>query len=74
MGLARHHPINGVTWNDAIAYCNWLSKKEKIQPAYSKKDPNFICNFKANGYRYPLKQNGNLLQKAEHFLKDLNIV
>jgi formylglycine-generating enzyme required for sulfatase activity len=52
-GWQDNHPINGVTWNEAIAYCNWLSKKEKLQPVYSKKGPNFICNFKANGYRLP---------------------
>lgn len=52
-GWQDNHPINGVTWNEAIAYCNWLSKKEKLQPAYSKKGPNFNCNFKANGYRLP---------------------
>jgi len=52
-GWQENHPINGITWNEAIAYCNWLSKKEKLQPAYSKKGPNFICDFKANGYRLP---------------------
>ena len=52
-GWQDNYPINGVTWNEAIAYCNWLSKKEKLQPAYTKKGPNFVCNFKANGYRLP---------------------
>ena len=52
-GWQDNYPINGVTWNEAIAYCNWLSKKEKLQPVYTKKGPNFICNFKANGYRLP---------------------
>lgn len=52
-GWQDNYPINGITWNEAIAYCNWLSTKEKLQPCYSKKGPNFICNFKANGYRLP---------------------
>lgn len=52
-GWQDNYPINGVTWNEAIAYCNWLSNKEKLQACYSKKGPNFICNFKANGYRLP---------------------
>ena len=52
-GWQDNYPINGVTWNEAIAYCNWLSKKEKLQPVYTKKGPNFVCNFKANGYRLP---------------------
>ena len=52
-GWQDNYPINGVTWNEAIAYCNWLSIKEKLQPCYTKKGPNFVCNFKANGYRLP---------------------
>ncbi|AWM14441.1 formylglycine-generating enzyme family protein [Flavobacterium sp. NRK F10] len=46
-------PINNVTWEEAVAYCNWLSKKEKLTPVYSKRGPNYVCNFKANGYRLP---------------------
>jgi formylglycine-generating enzyme required for sulfatase activity len=26
------HPINGVSWSLAAAYCNWLSEKENIPP------------------------------------------
>ncbi|RTY86617.1 formylglycine-generating enzyme family protein [Flavobacterium sp. GT3R68] len=49
----ENFPINQITWEEAVAYCNWLSKKEKLQPVYSKKGPNYVCNFKANGYRLP---------------------
>lgn len=52
-GWQDNYPINGITWNEAIAYCNWLSIKEKLQPCYTKKGPNFLCNFQANGYRLP---------------------
>jgi len=27
-------PVINVSWNDAIAYCNWLSEKEKLPSAY----------------------------------------
>ena len=52
-GWKENYPINNITWEEAIAYCNWLSKKEKLQPVYSKRGPNYVCNFNANGYRLP---------------------
>lgn len=52
-GFIDNYPINNITWEEAVLYCNWLSKKEKLSPAYSKSGPNIVCNFKANGYRLP---------------------
>lgn len=28
------HPINTVTWYAAVAYCNWLSEKERLTAVY----------------------------------------
>lgn len=46
-------PMNNITWEEAISYCNWLSKKEGFTPAYAMNGPFYTCNFKSNGYRLP---------------------
>jgi formylglycine-generating enzyme required for sulfatase activity/imidazolonepropionase-like amidohydrolase len=46
-------PVFGVTWADAIAYCNWLSEKAGLTPAYSGKGKLVHCDFSADGYRLP---------------------
>jgi formylglycine-generating enzyme required for sulfatase activity len=33
-------PINGVSWYDAVAYCNWLSAQEKVPPDQWCYEPN----------------------------------
>jgi sulfatase modifying factor 1 len=53
-GMGRgKRPVAGVDWNDAVAYCNWLSEKEGLTPCYSGKGKMTECDFSSNGYRLP---------------------
>ena len=46
-------PVEGVSWRDAVAFCNALSKAEKLEPVYSINGTSVSWNLKANGYRLP---------------------
>jgi len=50
---AAKKPIIFVSWYDAIRYCNWLSKKHKLDPVYTVNKQGVIANWQANGYRLP---------------------
>jgi len=55
-GMSRSNvknPITGVSWYNAVAYCNWLSEQEGKQKYYSISGTNVTINSGANGYRLP---------------------
>ena len=48
------NPVANVTWADAVAYCNWLSKREGLKPAYEEKFGEWaLIRPLTNGYRLP---------------------
>lgn len=49
-----NNPVANVTWADAAEYCNWLSAKEGLAPAYEQKFDQWIpIRPIPNGYRLP---------------------
>jgi formylglycine-generating enzyme required for sulfatase activity len=45
------HPMVGVMWLGAAAYCNWMSSQAGLKPSYDLKTG--TCDFTASGYRLP---------------------
>ena len=49
-----NNPVASVTWADAAEYCNWLSKREGLKPAYEEKFGEWtLIRPLTNGYRLP---------------------
>ena len=49
-----NHPVENISWLDAVKYCNKRSLIEGFTPCYTiEKNENIKCNFFADGYRLP---------------------
>jgi formylglycine-generating enzyme required for sulfatase activity len=46
-------PVETVSWYEAVEYCNKLSVKEGLTPAYRGSGDSISCDFNASGYRLP---------------------
>lgn len=46
-------PVEDISWYQAVEFCNKLSQKEGLTPAYTINGRNVTCNWNANGYRLP---------------------
>ena len=46
-------PVENISWIEAVKFCNKLSEKEGLTPAYKIENDSFLCDFEANGFRLP---------------------
>ncbi|HOD55268.1 MAG TPA: SUMF1/EgtB/PvdO family nonheme iron enzyme, partial [Candidatus Cloacimonadota bacterium] len=46
-------PVESITWYQAVEFCNKLSQKEGLTPAYTINGTSVSCNWNADGYRLP---------------------
>lgn len=46
-------PVDHVSWLEAVEFCNRLSEREGLAPAYRISPGRVSCNFQAEGYRLP---------------------
>ncbi|MEO0339261.1 MAG: SUMF1/EgtB/PvdO family nonheme iron enzyme, partial [Bacteroidota bacterium] len=49
----HNQPVFHISWNDAIAYCNWKSEQSGLQKAYKKIGNKVIADWSSNGFRLP---------------------
>lgn len=61
----EEHPVQNLSWNLAVEFCNWLSVRENRKPCYSRRNADadlsveenrsnmWNCDFDADGYRLP---------------------
>jgi formylglycine-generating enzyme required for sulfatase activity len=46
-------PASGVMWDDAVAFCNWLSERENRKPCYRQEGNQWVPLPTGDGYRLP---------------------
>lgn len=51
--VGADHPVEGISWLDAITFCNKLSELSGLEPVYQLAGKEAMIDFGKNGYRLP---------------------
>lgn len=63
----NQNPVDNISWEDAVTFCNKLSELEGLQLCYTKNSGaafDWSCDFGKNGYRLPTEKEWEYAAKA----------